>query len=437
MRKKSNRYKNSFFVQLFCGLLFALFSFSFLYFLQGDLLAKAQYVYSEGITTYSILPGALIITFILLVIQWVTRIILPFKDNYYAISYIPSCILLAIATSIDDKMLLSFSLGNFVWILPMLLCIYVLIVHILYKVCSLENSDNKSQINRHIWTNSFLLLIQFISIGAYSNTNDIFTYELKTERYISEEKYDDAAKVGEKSLRSSRRLTELRMFALANNGKLGEMLFNYPQYFGAKGLLDVSDTLPKIYRVSSSDVCNAMGVYPKEYMNTREYLEIAFSLIDSVHSDKSTNEQKLSTSIKTDEMTVSTDTVGTINAQMIRDYYYAYLLLDKDLDKFCSLLDTSIVVDLPKAYGEAVVLAYEHNIDKIALDNNIETTHVLQLQKLYSHVDTLIINQRTEYKELYNSISNKMERMNKLRRNYGNTYWWYYDFSDSVANPIY
>ena len=58
--------------------------------MQGDLLAEAQYVYSEGITTYSPLAGAFIITFILLIIQWVIRIILPFNENYYALSYFPS-----------------------------------------------------------------------------------------------------------------------------------------------------------------------------------------------------------------------------------------------------------------------------------------------------------------------------------------------------------
>ena len=240
--------------------------------MQGDLLAEAQYVYSEGITTYSILPGALIITFILLLIQWVTGLMLPFKDSYYAISYVPSCILLAIATNIDEKMLANSSFGNLVWILPILLCVYIFIVHLLYKVCSLENVNHKSITNRPVWINSLVLLVLFVFVGAYSNTNDILAYELKTERLIYEGEYDEAARVGGKSLRSSRRLTELRMFALANTGRLGERMFNYPQYYGAEGLLDISDTLPNIYRVSSSDVCNAIGIYPEDNITTREYL---------------------------------------------------------------------------------------------------------------------------------------------------------------------
>lgn len=406
--------------------------------MQGDLLAEAQYVYSEGITTYSILPGALIITFILLVIQWVTRLILPFKDCYYAISYIPSGILLAIVTSIDEKLLVNFSFGNLVWILPTLLCIYVFIVHLLYKVCSLENLNNKSTTSNPMWINSSLLLILFLFIGTYSNTNDVFTYELKTERLISEGRYDEALRVGERSLRSSRRLTELRMFALANNEALGDRMFNYPQYYGGEGLLNVSDTLPNIYRMSSSDVCNAIGVCPSKNMDTHEYLERAFNLIDSVCFDKTKNEKTQSATIEVDENTAfSTDATDTINVQMIKDYYFAYLLLDKDINKFCSVLDSSTITHLPKAYSEAVVLAYEYKMHEMASGNKSEVSLIQQLQKLYSHVDTTIIRQRTGYINLYNSISNDVERMNRLRRNYGNTYWWYYEFSDSVVNPIY
>ena len=35
-----------------------LFSFCYLFFLQGEILAEAQFVYSKGITSYNILIGA-------------------------------------------------------------------------------------------------------------------------------------------------------------------------------------------------------------------------------------------------------------------------------------------------------------------------------------------------------------------------------------------
>ena len=51
-----------------------LFSFCYLFFLQGEILAEAQFVYSKGITSYNILIGAIIITVILQIVQWIVNI---------------------------------------------------------------------------------------------------------------------------------------------------------------------------------------------------------------------------------------------------------------------------------------------------------------------------------------------------------------------------
>jgi hypothetical protein len=186
--------------------------------------------------------------------------------------------------------------------------------------------------------------------------------------------------------------------------------------------------------VSSSDVCKAIGLCPDENNDTQEYLEMAFNIIDSVHLNKSVTEQMQNVA---DEMNELTDVSDSVNVQLIKDYYYAFLLLDKDINKFCTLFDTSKIDVLPKVYSEAVVLAYEFNMNEAISNNNSEQINNLQLKELYSRVDSVVIKRRTEYNELYNSIPNNLERMNKLRRNYGDTYWWYYDYSDSVANPIY
>ena len=58
-------------IRLSSIVLFALFSFLYLFCLQCDVLAEAQYVFSGGVTSYSRLWGALIITAILLAVQGV------------------------------------------------------------------------------------------------------------------------------------------------------------------------------------------------------------------------------------------------------------------------------------------------------------------------------------------------------------------------------
>ena len=76
MSSKS-RLRNSvpLYLRLIFSVIFFVFSFVFLYFIHGDLLAEAQYVYSNGLTTYSILFGAIILTVVLLIINRVMNIL--------------------------------------------------------------------------------------------------------------------------------------------------------------------------------------------------------------------------------------------------------------------------------------------------------------------------------------------------------------------------
>ena len=67
-----------------------------------------------------------------------------------------------------------------------------------------------------------------VVVGLCGNSNDKQHYELKMERLLNESKYEEAVKVGAKSLVSSERLTCLRAFALSKSGLLGEKMFEYP-----------------------------------------------------------------------------------------------------------------------------------------------------------------------------------------------------------------
>ena len=79
-----------------CGIIFILFTFFYLFFLQGEILSKAQYIFSDGKTSYSIFWGALIITLILRLIQLPAQKFMKVPVRLHAISYIPSFLLLTI-----------------------------------------------------------------------------------------------------------------------------------------------------------------------------------------------------------------------------------------------------------------------------------------------------------------------------------------------------
>ena len=70
-RRNSNRQKTAGPIRYSCGILFILFSFCYLFCLQGEILAEAQFVYSKGVTSYNILIGAIVISVVLQIIQWV------------------------------------------------------------------------------------------------------------------------------------------------------------------------------------------------------------------------------------------------------------------------------------------------------------------------------------------------------------------------------
>lgn len=408
------------------GVFFAVFSFVFLYCIQGELLSEAQAVYSNGVTTYSLLPGAFIITFVLMLLQWVVAWVFYFNDEYYALSYFPSCLLLGILTSIDAEVLTNFSLGNLVWVLPLILLLYIGLLFFIKKISVVRGLNVQKNFSKSLWINALIMLVMLLSVGSYANNNDVFTYELKTERLIIEGEYDEASEVGKKSLCSSRRLTELRMFALAKNGTLNEKMFDYPQYYGTDGLLNISDTLSRLYRISSKDICAEIGLLPDSGMSTREYLEHVYVILDS---------------LKVNDVAIaeSADTANVyekINARMAVNYYRAYLLLDKNIEEFCSLLDTAGTAVLPKAYGESVLLAYESITDSTA-EYCSDIISLASMQRLYAQIDKEVLKQREEYILLSESQPDSVERMNRLRRKFGNTYWWYYDYSQQVSNPVY
>ena len=92
-----------------CGILFALFTFCYLYFLEGEVLAEAQYVFSKGVTTYSILIGAGIITLVLALLQKLVAFVSRLPEKLHALSYIPSALALAILTDTDEHVMNDFS----------------------------------------------------------------------------------------------------------------------------------------------------------------------------------------------------------------------------------------------------------------------------------------------------------------------------------------
>lgn len=363
-----------------CAVMFMLFCFLYIYCIQGEILAEAQFVFSKGLTTYHTVGSPLIITFVLQVVQWVIAISFKLPQKWHALSYFPSIVFLTMLADIDSTTLDSFSFDFWVWLFPLLAVIYLTVIYLIKRI-TIFSSFREGNRSPDIVFNHIILICFFIIAGSIPQTSDVYHYELKTERLAKEQEWEEASMVGYRSLQASQRLTELRMYALSQQGLLPEKIFDYPQYYGTKGLLDINDN-DSSYRVTNDDICKHIGALcGKSVKTTKRYLELMMGN-DSLR------------------------TKSTI------DYYLCYFLLKKDLKGFESNLYSYYNPDkeaLPRAYQEALIFSADHAGDTLSFISDDVTTRY------------------REYRNLKAQYLDSLERSNRTRRAFGNTFWWYYD----------
>ena len=389
-----------------CGILFALFTFCYLYFLEGEVLAEAQYVFSKGVTTYSILIGAGIITLVLALLQKLVAFVSRLPEKLHALSYIPSALALAILTDTDEHVMNDFSFGIWLWLAPLVLVIYTIVV-IAVRVMDIDfKSEQDEGLQSILYPNYIILFALILSAGSVAHTSDVYHFELKAERLILEGDYEGASQVGINSLRTSPRLSQLRMYALSKQGLLAEKIFEYPQYDGALGLLDVGDTIGH-YRFSNEGICFHIGALcGKSVKGTERYLHL-----------------------------MTTDSLRT---QTAIDYQLCRLLLKKDLNAFqhqlpmyYNLSDTlpGCYDSLPKAYKEALL---------IIGDKESAMQGILRIggDSITTFADTTLANRYKDYNYMKSTNTDMLEKINRTHRTYGNTFWWYYEFSDKAVGDL-
>ena len=363
-----------------CGLLFSAFSFIYLYLFQGDVLGALHYSLSQGKTHYSPLAGAIIITLVLLIFRWGINGLLGLKGSVRSLSYFPSCLLLGVLTDVNRSL---YHGGNFadkwLWLLPLLLIMYVGVVFVLRRIFR-HWLDHESSIIGLINSNLAILLILCLMTACIGNSDINFHHELAIENAIREKDYKAARKVGYESLDPSRTLTVLRAYALSREGTMGEHLFEYPQYYGSDGLLFSSSSQGTL-RLDADSLYNYLGAKPYTAESTTDFLA----------------------RICRDEVVKHT----------ALDYYLSALLLDKKLDKFASVVEDSFFEQdtLPRYYREAI-MPYK------------------QSHPAYPRVlnDTLMIQRLQEFDKLQKEYTSPVEQKNRMRREFGDTYWWYYRY---------
>lgn len=376
-------------IKLSCGLLFALFCFCYLYCLQNDVLAEAQYVFSNGQTHYSRFFGAVIITFSLMCVQYLVERVAHLSGGWYAVTYMPSFVLLMMLTSLGQQTIEDFTFGSWLWILPLFIVLYVLLLRIKTKILGESIVDGDYTMSRYLWPNMLTLFLMMFVCGINAPATDVYMYELKAERLILDGEYKAASEVAQKSIPVSCRLNELRMYALAKEGQLGEKLFDYPQPYGEKSLLMLDDTVTRLHRFTSKNIQESLGAWANDAVKSLD------SYLNLLRKHESTRHNPL-----------------------LPEYVLCSKLLSKDMKGFYksvkvyyNLSDPSNVMNLPKAYRQAMLLQAK----SIGRDS------------LQSFADTLMLSEYRGYRELQASDTTQSVKEGLLRRYYGNTLWWYLD----------
>ena len=375
-----NRRRTARIIAVASGLLFSAFSITYLSVFQKDVMEALHYSLAQGKTVYAPWMSAIIITVVLLVLRWALNGLTGLKGPLKAFSYFPSCLLLGVLTDVGHDVYHGGGIADsWSWMLPLVLVLYVVIAWLLARAARLwlnPEIPNGFVINSNL---IILLLLCFMTVGI-GNDNIHFHHELQVEEALRKQEYGRALQVGEKTMDPSRNLTALRAYAMSRQGTMGEDLFRYPQLYGAAGLL-MGTSNDKALRLNADSLSVYLGAKPA-------LGEPALDFFRRICHEETGNYTTL-------------------------DYYLSALLLEKKLDEFVKEFDALYTVrdSVPLYYNQALYLHAKMR------DSSIDEASGEVLNELWE-----------KYRAKQKELSGQRGEANWMRREFGDTYWWYYQY---------
>lgn len=376
---------NSTLLQTACAIVFIIFVFTYLYFFQSDLLFMIQHVLSGGTTHYNKTVGAVVITFVLYLIQVGARKLGGLSGDFYVFTYSPSLVLLMALTGVDPDFTDMPFRRFWLWFAPSFLIGYVVVALFLRMKPKQQSPKPTSTVAGRLWKNLLVMAIMFIAVCLCSNSNTVFHYRLKMEGLLNSDEYEKALRIGEKSDDTDVSLTMLRIYALSRSKQLGERLFEYPVVGGSDALLPGSDGVRCLF-FPERRIFSQLSIRKKGVMRPMDYL---------LYIDRNGLAMKSAT-----------------------DYILCGYLLDRNLDGFVSAVKGKYNLaspELPKHYKEALTL-YTH----------------LRANPILVYHNEVMDADYADFQNLSKKYSDIRERISYVRDTYGDTYWFYYFYEQKT-----
>lgn len=359
---------------------FVAFVFCFLFCLQRDVLAQIQHQLSEGASVYHPLFGAALCTLLTTILGLFLNALLywvPLRAKA-SVWFLPFMFIGSLTQwhfpNFGDR-----GTSPAWWVYVLLLLGYVLWLGLCRMF--LDTKKERETFSTYAWPNALQLLVMTTMAVGLSNTDIVAHRTLRAASQVAGQRYDEVLQTARWERHPSRQLSVMTALALSGKHQLGERLFDYPQPYGATGLLpEAADTMlfTNLYRA----VGNHLGYKRGEHTEPLFFLQVVDTMPKS--------------------------------HPVVRDYLLCAYLLERRLDDFTERLmrDDSLSLALPLHYREALMLRQHLS--------QVDTTTVL-------HDDSLRV-QYLAFDSLRNAPGTKDEREFRCRRHFGATYWCYYFF---------
>lgn len=217
------------FYKALCAVIFFIFCFIYIYFYQTDVLAAAQHIASGGKTQYSPILGTALIIIALKALQNGIQAIVRLKNIFFALTYLPSFLLLAMITDIPSRPESEISFGAWAWALPLGLIIWAAVIYVARQYQSMESGvRSEGLLSQVLGINITIMLAMMLLVCLIGNHNRLFHRQMRVENLISRQEYGEASEVAGDFGVKNQAMMVLRSYALAKQGLIADSLFRGP-----------------------------------------------------------------------------------------------------------------------------------------------------------------------------------------------------------------